>query len=156
MRRLWLMLISGVLLLSGCGFHLQGRADYPFKRLYISAPPEMQARMRRLIEGGSDTVVLTMNLAGLAQEYEQVSIFNYTLTAAKGSVLIATSTLRLNRSLTYSDQFYLAKSTEANLLSSDMRRDAADQLVRRLRVLRSPDNPLPGIIPRGPLPTPPL
>jgi outer membrane lipopolysaccharide assembly protein LptE/RlpB len=37
-----------------------------------------------------------------------------------------------------------------------MRRDAADQLVRRLRVLRSLDKPLPGIIPRGPMPTPPL
>jgi LPS-assembly lipoprotein len=177
MRRLWLILASSVLLLSACGFHLKGEQDYAFKRLYISAPAEMQARMRRLIEGGSDTVVvadakdadatltvtessgqrtLTLNLLGVAQEYELVSYFSYRLSAKDGRVLIAPSTIRLNRSLTYSDQFYLAKSTEADLLYSDMRSDAADQLVRRLSVVRSFNSTVPAINPRGPLPTPPL
>jgi LPS-assembly lipoprotein len=177
MRRLWLILASSVLLLSACGFHLKGEQNYAFKRLYISAPADMQARMRRLIEGGSDTVVvtdrkdadailtvstssnqrtLTMSLAGVAQEYELVSYFSYQVSAQDGRVLLAPSTLRMNRSLTYSDQYYLAKSTEADLLYADMRSDAADQLVRRLAVVRNFNSTVPGINPRGPLPTPPF
>ena len=177
MRRLWLILASSMLLLSACGFHLKGEQDYAFKRLYISDAPEMQARMRRLIEGGSDTVVvadakdadatltvtessgqrtLTLNLLGVAQEYELVSYFSYSLSAKDGRVLIAPSSIRLNRSLTYSDQFYLAKSTEADLLYSDMRSDASDQLVRRLSVVRGLNSTVPGVNPHGPLPTPPL
>jgi LPS-assembly lipoprotein len=177
MRRLWLILASSMLLLSGCGFHLRGQQDYAFKRLYISAPADMQARMRRLIEGGSDTVVvpdasgadavltvtesggertLTLNLQGIVQEYELVDTFSYRLTTPSGQTLIAPSTIRMNRSLTYSTQFFLAKSTEADLLYADMRSDAADQLIRRLSVVRSLNSTLPGINPRGPLPTPPF
>lgn len=178
MRRLLLILASSAVLLAGCGFHLQGQQDYPFKRLYLATTQDpLTARVKRLIEGGSDTVVvsqggdaqatltvsespgertLTINSTGLAQEYELTDTFSYSLVAADGTTLIPPSSLVLNRSMTYSDQFFLAKSTEANLLYDDMRKDAADQIVRRLGMVRSLKQSIPAVNHSGPLPTPPL
>ena len=45
--------------------------------------------------------------------------------------------ISLNRALTYSDQFTLAKGIEAQMLYRDMQFDAVDQLTRRLAVVRS-------------------
>jgi LPS-assembly lipoprotein len=75
-------------------------------------------------------------------------------------LLINPSIIALNRALTYSDQYTLAKSQEAELLYRDMQNDAVDQLTRRLAVVRSlhpsPSEQAPGIAPRAPLPVPPL
>lgn len=179
MRRLLLLILaSSTLLLSACGFHLRGQQDYAFKRLYLATTQDpLTARIKRLVEGGSDTVVvtqkdnaeatltvsdsageqtLTVNLSGTIQEYELRDTFYYALVAADGTVLIPTSTLTLNRSMTYSDNFFLAKSTEANLLYDDMRKDAADQIVRRMSMVRNLKTPIPAINRGGVLPTPPL
>lgn len=180
---LWLWIATG-LLLSACGFTLKGRQDYAFERLYISpsgtTSAAMVARLKRLIQSNGHTVVvdsaeaadatlsiaqtrsqnvLTINATGLVEEYELNLSVNYWLTGADGAVLIQPSWLRLNRSMTYSDQFALAKLAESNLLYRDMENDAADQLLRRLAAVRTPDparHPLPAVQPRTPLPTPPL
>jgi len=178
MRRLLLVLASSALMLSGCGFHLKGQQDYAFKRLYLATTQDpLTARIKRLVEGGSDTVMvtlpadaqatltvgdsagersLTLNSAGTIIEYELVDTFVYSLTAADGTVLIPPSSFTLNRSMTYSDQFFLSKSTEANLLYDDMRKDAADQIVRRMGMVRNLKTPIPAINRGAVLPTPPL
>ncbi|MGF6841390.1 outer membrane lipopolysaccharide assembly protein LptE/RlpB [Paraburkholderia youngii] len=62
--------------------------------------------------------------------------------------------------MTYSDQFSQAKAAESDILFADMENDAVDQLIRRLGVVRSlhptPAEAVPGIVPRAPLPPPPL
>jgi len=179
MRRLLLLILaSSTLLLSACGFHLRGQQDYAFKRLYLATTQDpLTARIKRLVEGGSDTVIvtqqanadatlslsespgeqtLTVNSAGSIQEYELADTFYYALIAADGTVLIPRSSLTLNRSMTYSDSFFLAKSTEANLLYDDMRKDAADQIVRRMSVVRNLKTPIPAVNRGSVLPTPPL
>jgi LPS-assembly lipoprotein len=179
MDKFWKQLagIALLLMLAGCGFHLQPPQNYPFKRLYINAPLDMRARMSRAIEGRSDTQVvdqmsnadavltvseatnqrvLTLNLKGVAQEYELASSITYQLTTAQGHMLIAPSTIRMNRAMTYSDQFFLAKENESVLLYADMRRAAADQIIRRLSGVHDLNTTLPGINPTVPLPTPPL
>jgi LPS-assembly lipoprotein len=94
------------------------------------------------------------------QEYELDYNLNYSMTGADGVLLIPPSVISLNRALTYSDQFTLAKGIEAQTLYRDMQFDAVDQLTRRLAVVRSlhpaPSEALPGIAPRAPLPVPPL
>lgn len=182
-RRNWLAISAATLLLSACGFQLRGTQNFPFKRLRIvGAPPEMLARFRRMVEGGSDTVVVTapangpadavlslspgrsqnslsLNAEGQVQEFELVYSVSYTLTAANGAVLIPPSVLNLNRSMIYSDQYALAKQQEAELLYRDMQNDAVDQLMRRLASVKSlapTRNPVPAVAPRAPLPTPPF
>ncbi|HTH76070.1 MAG TPA: lipopolysaccharide-assembly family protein, partial [Trinickia sp.] len=58
-RRSFLALACGALMLAGCGFQLRGQQNYAFKRLAIvGAPPAVSARLTRMIQGGSDTVVV--------------------------------------------------------------------------------------------------
>lgn len=181
-RRSFVALLGGAAVLSACGFQLRGQQDYAFKRLAISGgPPQMVARLERMIQGGSDTVVvkavekpdatlrlaegqgmrtLSLNAQGVVQEYELVYNVSYSLIGADGTLLIPPSVIALNRSMTYSDQYTLAKSQEATLLYNDMRNDAVDQLTRRLATVRSlhpaPGEQTPGVAPRAPLPVPPL
>ncbi|MDR5855385.1 LPS assembly lipoprotein LptE [Caballeronia sp. LZ062] len=181
-RRSFLALLGGAVALSACGFQLRGQQDYAFKRLAINGgAPQMVGRLERMVQGGSDTVIvkasekpdatlflnegqgvttLSLNSEGVIQEYELVYNLGYTLVGADGVVLIPPSTIALNRAMTYSNQYTLGKSQEATLLFNDMRNDAVDQLTRRLAVVRSlhptPAEQTPGIAPRAPLPTPPL
>jgi LPS-assembly lipoprotein len=170
------------MMLSACGFQLRGQQNYAFKRLAIAgAPAAVAARLTRQVEGGSDTVVvniptnadailrltegrgsstLTLNSLGVVEEYQLNYTLSYTLTGADGTLLIPPSVIALNRAMTYSDQFSLAKSAESDLLFADMQNDAVDQLTRRLAVVRSlhpaPGEQVPSVAPRAPLPPPPL
>ena len=181
-RRSLLTLVCSVLMLSACGFQLRGQQDYASKRLFISGGSAAAgARLTRIVQGGSDTVVvtsvanadatlqitegrgistLTLNSLGVVEEYAMNLSMNYTLVGKDGTVLIPTSTIALNRAMTYSDQFSQAKAAEADLLFADMENDAIDQLTRRLSLVRSlhpaPGEQVPGVAPRAPLPPPPL
>ncbi|MGI4814884.1 MAG: LPS assembly lipoprotein LptE [Janthinobacterium lividum] len=171
--------------LAACGFQLQGRYDMPFKQLYIAsgASPEMLVRIKRMVEHGSDTRVvssvdqadailslstqrsqstLSLTFQGVVREFELDEWTTYSLTTPDGRVLVPPSTIRANRSMTYNAQFALAKQQEADLLYRDMELDMADQLLRRLAVIKTLTAPdpnasvLPAVQPRAPLPTPPL
>ncbi|RDU94802.1 LPS assembly lipoprotein LptE [Trinickia dinghuensis] len=181
-RRSFLALVCGTAMLAACGFQLRGQENYAFKRLAIvGAPPVVAARLTRMIEGGSDTVVvasptnadailtlnegrgqrqLTLSLAGAIEEYELDYSLGYTLTGTDGTLLIAPSAIELNRALSYNTQYATAKATEADLLYADMQNDAVDQLTRRLATVHSlhpaPGHQTPGVAPRAPLPPPPL
>lgn len=181
-RRSFLALVCGTMMLAACGFQLRGQQDYAFKRLAISgAPAPVAARLARMVQGGSDTVVvnstanadailtmsagrgssvLTLNSLGVASEYQLTYSLSYTLVGADGTLLIPPSVITLNRAMTYSDQFAQAKAQEFDLLYADMENDAVDQLTRRLGVVHSlhpaPGQAAPAVAPRAPLPPPPL
>jgi LPS-assembly lipoprotein len=137
--------------------------------------------LTRIVQGGSDTVVvtsvanadatlqitegrgtstLTLNSLGQVEEYQLNLNMNYSLIAKDGTLLIPPSVIALNRAMTYSDQFSQAKSAESEILFADMENDAIDQLTRRLGVVRSmhpaPGQEVPSVAPRAPLPPPPL
>ncbi|WP_133650137.1 LPS assembly lipoprotein LptE [Paraburkholderia flava] len=181
-RRSFVTLVCSVLMLSACGFQLRGQQDYAFKRLALTgANPAAAARLTRMVEGGSDTVVvnsavnadatlrmsestgtstLTLNSLGVVEEYQINYTLNYSLVGSDGTLLIPPSSIALNRAMTYSDQYSQAKSSEMDLLIADMRSDAVDQLTRRLSAVRSlhpaPGQGVPAVSPRAPLPPPPL
>jgi LPS-assembly lipoprotein len=179
------LMTCAALMLNACGFALQGNHEYPFKRLYITGAPseEMSTRLKRLIEAGSDTRVvktavgadailsmsagrgqnsLSFDINGVTQEYQLTDTISYSLSTPGGDVLIPASSISVNRAMSYSDQYANAKQNEADVLNRDMDSDIADQLLRRLQVVRSltpedtPDGTVPGIGTRAPLPTPPL
>ncbi|MFM0735713.1 LPS assembly lipoprotein LptE [Paraburkholderia xenovorans] len=181
-RRLFLTLACSVMMLSACGFQLRGQQDYAFKRLFIAGGSAAgSARLTRLVQGGSDTVVvtspanadatlqitesrglstLTLNSLGVVEEYQANLSMQYTLIGKDGTVLIPPSIIALNRAMTYSDQYSQAKVAESDLLFADMESDAIDQLSRRLSLVKSmhpaPGQEVPGVAPRAPLPPPPL
>jgi LPS-assembly lipoprotein len=182
-RRSFLMLVGSAVLLSACGFQLRGQQNYVFKRLaVVGAPPPVAARLERMIQGGSDTLIvksaadadavlrvsesrgqstLTLDRYGTVQEYQLNYSLNYTLTNRDGEVLIAPSVISLNRAMTYNAQYTNAKAQESDILFADMQNDAVDQLMRRFAIVRTlqpagPDEVVPGVSPRAPLPPPPL
>ncbi|MGH8780671.1 LPS assembly lipoprotein LptE [Paraburkholderia sp.] len=181
-RRSFVTLVCSVLMLSACGFQLRGQQDYAFKRLALTgANAAAAARLTRMVEGGSDTVVvnsaanadatlrmsessgtsvLTLNSLGVVEEYQINYTLNYSLVGTDGTLLIPPSSIALNRAMTYSDQYSQAKASEMDLLVADMRSDAVDQLTRRLAAVRSlhpaPGQEVPAVAPRAPLPPPPL
>jgi len=141
-RRSFLTLACSVLMLSACGFQLRGQQDYAFKRLFIAGgSPAAAARLTRIVQGGSDTVVvtsvanadatlqitegrgtstLTLNSLGQVEEYQLNLNMNYSLIAKDGTLLIPPSVIALNRAMTYSDQFSQAKAAESDILFADM------------------------------------
>ncbi|HWX12588.1 MAG TPA: LPS assembly lipoprotein LptE, partial [Trinickia sp.] len=159
-----------------------GQQNYVFKRLaVVGAAAPVAARLARLVQGGSDTVivnstadadailtlsegrsqgVLVLNTLGIAEEYQLNYSLSYHLVGADGTVLIPPSAIVLDRSLTYSEKYSLGKAQESDLLYADMQNDAVDQLTRRLAVVRSlhpaPGEQVPAVAPRAPLPPPPL
>lgn len=179
------LVTCAAVMLNACGFQLQGNHDYPFKRLYITGAPsqEMATRLKRLIEAGSDTKVvkspvgadailsmssgrgqnaLSFDINGVVQEYQLTDTISYGLSTPGGDVLISTSSISVNRAMSYSDQYANAKQNEADVLNRDMDNDIADQLLRRLEVVKTltpedtPDGTVRGVGTRAPLPTPPL
>ncbi|MGI4859521.1 MAG: LPS assembly lipoprotein LptE [Janthinobacterium lividum] len=176
-----MLVVVASLLLGACGFQLQGNHDYPFKRLFITGgTPEMLAYMKRSIQAGSNTLVLdtpagadatltmafgrgqsalSFNINGVVQEYVLTTTVNYRLTGANGAELIPPSGISVNRAMSYSNTYALAKQSEAVILNRDMDSDIADQILRRLDVVKTMDpleSTVPAVRSRAPLPTPPL
>jgi LPS-assembly lipoprotein len=181
-RRSFLALACGAVTLTACGFKLRGQQNYVFKRLaVVGAAAPVAARLTRMVQGGSDTVivnstadadailtvsegrgqnVLVINSLDVAEEYQLNYTLYYQLVGADGTVLLPPSVIALNRAMTYSEKYSLAKAQESDLLYANMQQDAVDQLTRRLAVVRSlhpaPGEQVPAVVPRGPLPPPPI
>ncbi|MHA6911350.1 LPS assembly lipoprotein LptE [Ralstonia pseudosolanacearum] len=149
-------------LLSACGFHLRGNNDFAFKRLYINLPQnsQMRAQLRRLIDNGSDTVVVSdkqdadalldvlsenrvktissLTPQGVVREYRITYRFSFQLRDAHDNLLIPPSEITLFRDLSYNETQVLAKDYEEAALYRDMQGDVVNQLVRRLASVRLP------------------
>ncbi|CBJ36878.1 putative lipoprotein; rlpB lipoprotein family [Ralstonia solanacearum CMR15] len=149
-------------LLSACGFHLRGNNDFAFKRLYINLPQnsQMRAQLRRLIDNGSDTVVVSdkqdadafldvlsenrvktissLTPQGVVREYRITYRFSFQLRDAHDNMLIPPSEITLFRDLSYNETQVLAKDYEEAALYRDMQGDVVNQLVRRLASVRLP------------------
>lgn len=153
------LLAAGVL--AGCGFHMRGSADFPFKRLYLGMSPNsaMAADLTRAIRGGSDTIVvsdpkqadalldvlednrsktvLSITTTGVVREYRLTQRFTFRLRSPSGQILIPPSQLILTRDLTYNEANALAKDYEEAQLYRDMQRDIVQQLFRRLTAAKT-------------------
>ncbi len=157
-RRAWLAL--PLVLLAGCGFHLRGERDLPFATLAIreAGNVELGAQLKRAIRAASKTqvvddpkeaqatvvfmenrrekVILSVNAAGRAREYQLVQRFRYQLVDAAGEPLQLAQQIVLTRDITFNDDVVLAKEQEEQLLYRDMQNDLVQQILRHLSVAR--------------------
>ena len=160
-----LYLVSCILYLSltACGFHLRGQesADLPasLTTLRLSASPyaPLTVEMRNALKGqagvqvveGVDASVPTLTLVGEAIQSQVQAIditgkvsdylLNYSvgfsLTGADGKVLLPLQRIKLQREYTFDKLNVLAKEREDEFLRNEMRRDAVQQILRRLASL---------------------
>jgi LPS-assembly lipoprotein len=151
------------LLLSACGFHLRGAASAdlpaPLATLRLSAPAyapltvEMRNALRgqagvkvvedlsapaaTLILGGEliQSQVLAIDITGKVSDYLLNYSVSFSLNAADGKVLLPSEVIKLQREYTFDKLNVLAKEREDEFLRQEMRRDAVQQILRRLASL---------------------
>ncbi|AXK39096.1 LPS assembly lipoprotein LptE [Crenobacter cavernae] len=156
-----LLLLASLVTLTACGFQLRGVSaptkPLPFASLYLdgqgSVLPELKKALERdprlklaasakdaeavLTVSHEETAkdILTINRGGKVNEY----LLTLRVTAEvtqNAEPLGAPRTVLVRRKLGYADQDVLGKEEEEAFLWKDMRRDAADQLVRSLAYVK--------------------
>lgn len=164
-RASMLRLLAGsflVAVVTGCGFHLRGEADFAFSTVYLNSPESapITTPLRRSIESaGSSKVVATSEKAQVTLDINSVEdnkhilslssggkVFEYLLTKRilfrvhdkDGADWLPTSEVIIRRTYTYSDTEALAKEYEEQRLWREMQVDAIQQIVRRLQSARVP------------------
>ncbi|HEY0665858.1 MAG TPA: LPS assembly lipoprotein LptE [Gallionella sp.] len=150
------LIMLGMMVLAGCGFHLRGQAGMPFKTMYISiatpgSPFVMELRRNlaankvvlvdnaesaevilEIVSEESDKQVLTLGADGRANEFRliyRVSLRAYDL---KQQTWLPAQDLEQLRDFSYDDAHVLAKESEELQLQRNMQSEMVQQLLRRL------------------------
>jgi LPS-assembly lipoprotein len=155
----WLGLGAAVLL-SGCGFHLQGHTPLPasLKTPYVETPDRQsafaQSMRHALLSNGAQLAdtrehssavvhiikenykkrVLSVSATNQPNEYEITYTITFAVTAADKE-LLPQEDIAVTRTYSFDERLLLAKGHEEDLLHADMARDLADRVMRRLASL---------------------
>ncbi|PSJ80591.1 LPS assembly lipoprotein LptE [Neisseria iguanae] len=153
------ILTAAVLLLASCGFHLKGTAStsrpLPYQNWYVNGGALQQALENSLRR--SDGRPVSMDKAQMAVNVTNIKTRRdiYTITRAadineyllilrvdaqaarNGEPVGEPMTILVHRTMDYADSEVLGKTEEEQTIWSEMRTDAADQIVRRLTFLKA-------------------
>ncbi|MBT6278068.1 MAG: hypothetical protein HOI95_28535 [Chromatiales bacterium] len=152
--------ILAVTLLSGCGFQLRGQTQLPsdIKVMGVQAP-NVQVRDELAIFLGNSGVkvvpaastadsdaVLSVGAetynrrvlsvdprTGKAREFELSYSFDFNVVDSDGKTLVKPQSVLLLRDFVFDEDAVIGKSREEGVLREEMRRDAIQQLMRRLQ-----------------------
>ncbi len=148
------------LLLNACGFHLHGHqttklpASLATLRLSAPAYAPLTAEMRNALKEQTDirlvedtdvsAAILTLSGEHIVSQVQAIDItgkvsdyllnfsLTYSLNGADGKVLLPSQSIKLQREYTFDKLNVLAKAREDEFLRQEMRRDAVQQIMRRL------------------------
>jgi LPS-assembly lipoprotein len=149
--------LSALLALSGCGFHLEGRAALPatVQTPYLEAEDRqsdfVQSLQRALLANGAELApernkasavitilkdnlkprVLSVSNLNQPNEYELTYTVSFSVTAGDKE-LLPPQEISTTRSYSFDARLLLAKGHEADILRGAMARDLADMVMRRL------------------------
>ena len=153
-------IIVATLVLSACGFHLQGHTPLPdvvktpyvqtndrqsefaisLERAMISSgahPVEQKNKASVVVNILKDDVVrrtLSVSAQNQPDEYELTYTVRFSVTAGDKELLPPTDISNV-RSFAFAEQLLLAKNHEETILRQDMAHDLADMVMRRLTSL---------------------
>ncbi len=160
MRSLLALVLAA--LIAGCGFQLRGSAGsaLPYKTFYIALPEnsevgiwltryikssasttlvgnakDAEAIFQQLLDNRSKTI-LSLNAQGAVREFRLEAKFAFRVIDAKGKVLVPPNEITLTRDLSFDASAVLAKDQEEALLWRDMSNDLANQILRRLAIVK--------------------
>ena len=113
-----LLLACGLLCLSGCGWHLRGRAQIPIDTLYIDLGENsaMGATLRRNIEALTNVKVVN----------------DFRVVLQSGTELLPTTTVTSTRELYWDESDYNGMGSQMRLLFEEMEQNCIRQMVTRL------------------------
>src|SRR4029434_7191917 len=151
-----------MLLVSSCGFHLRGDADYPFGTIFVNAPssPPLSMELTRALNAAGkakvvesatsaevalevpsvidDKEVLSLSSGGSVREYQLVKRVAFRLHDKNGIDWMPAGEIVVRRSYTFNETQVLARDLQEQRLLREMQTDAVQQLVRRLQAARKP------------------
>ena len=159
------LLVLSTLVVSGCGFHLRGPVNLPYKTLYLNGTMTQELRLylnrylktsvntaivsnvqeAELILNINETIgkqILSYNSAGQITAYRIVASVNFTVSNANGDELIEPSNLFITRDMDFSISTPTASGELEALLVTDMRQDIVSQIARRLSTLQQKPSPV--------------
>ncbi len=150
--------LSLLVIMSGCGFQLQGRAPLPFDTLYVSVPQNSQfgADLRRAIRASSpDTKIIedptepyqaklqqisntrttreiSLNAQGRVEEYKLTLVYVFRIVDANGDNILPPTTLVAVRDMPFDDRVVQAKEGEQATLFKQMQNSLIARVMRRI------------------------
>lgn len=151
-------LTAVVLMLSACGFHLKGSSAarvLPYQTWQVNGGEMQQAVEKALRRADGIPAAASRAQAAVTVTKVETRRDIYTITRAaevneyllslrveaqvsrKGQSLGKPMTIVVNRTMNYANSEVLGKAEEEQTIWSEMRADAADQLVRRLTFLKA-------------------
>ena len=152
--------LLGALVVSGCGFRLQGRTPLPASLAvtYVVAPNDqtdfVQGLRKALITSGGRLVetsdratgtvriltddvtskILSVSANNIPREYELTYTVEFSVTA-KGDELLPSQKVEVTRDYSFNERTLLAKENEEAILREGMARDLVSIVMRRLSSL---------------------
>ena len=156
----WTCALAAVLL-TGCGFHLQGHTPLPpvVRTPFLEAPDRqsdfIQYLRHALLSNGAqltperdkasavvsilrDSVarrVLSVSATNQPNQYEVTYTVGFSVSAPGGKELLPPQEVSATRSYSFDETLLLAKNHEEQILRQDMAHDLADMVMRRLASL---------------------
>ena len=153
------VIVLMALLLSACGYHLRGAFELPagMKNIFLeggSAPLQTQFKKAmelssipiaasaetagiiiRIFDENSQRRVLSLNVAGVANDFELDYRMEYEIVDAKDILLMARQPLEIKREY-YNDQLaIIAKESEETTIKNEMYLQAVRTIVNRAKVV---------------------
>lgn len=159
-RRTFLSAILAAGALAGCGFHLRGEMQLPFRTVHVIGTENSRvvSDLRRQLRlnnvevldqpKGADLIIritqmtqgrdiLSLDAGGKAREYRLRYVLGYSLEKPDGKTVRTTSKISARREYTFDTRQLLAKTQEESILYRDMEDDVVRQLMRRLSTVKA-------------------
>ncbi|MDX1512512.1 MAG: LPS assembly lipoprotein LptE [Gammaproteobacteria bacterium] len=143
--------------LGGCGFQLRGDATLPaeIRSVHVNAPAGLKEELQIYLEGAGvdlassrsgadasinvtreffDRRVLSVDPnTGKEREFELAYTVDFNVVRGNGAPLMDAQSINLLRDYVFDPASIIGKSREEHVLQDEMRRDAAQQLLRRMQ-----------------------
>jgi LPS-assembly lipoprotein len=167
-RYLYLALV--LLLLSSCGFHLRGSVELPesMARTYIVAGSNsaLGYELENMLTAAGGEVVheraqatailtlheerlsrraLTLDAQGRVSGQVITLLASFSMMDANGRTVAEREGVRIEREFSFDPDNVLAQGSETSLLQEEMRRQAAQQILRRMQALSRKTKQNPGV-----------
>jgi LPS-assembly lipoprotein len=153
-----------VVFITGCGFKLRGAINLPdeIQKIYVVGPrgsnlvkdlKEMLAYSAQVVnkradadavlsvdKEESDNRTLSVDSRGKVRESEMQYSVIYSFVKSNGEVLIDKDALLLSRDYIDDENDVIGRTNESVVIQRDLKRDAAQQILRRIQALKISDS----------------
>ena len=118
--------------LSGCGWHLRGKQNVPFKTIYIALGENSAVRIFELLGQSRGSNVLAYNSDGRARIYSLRLTNTFRVVLQNGVELLPTTTVSATRELIRDESDENGRANQERLLYEEMEQSCIHQMVNRM------------------------